>query len=100
MTDIKPEIMPNFHLNSQKPNYSMLKNLSRHLVLVLLLISGSINLHAQFMLEDTTAIDMRTPLVNLSDTIYPSGKVGGFVPGRGFQIVRNEFAFLAFTVAA
>lgn len=92
--------MPNFHLNSQKPNYSMLKNLSRHLVLVLLLISGSINLHAQFMLEDTTAIDMRTPLVNLSDTIYPSGKVGGFVPGRGFQIVRNEFASLNISIYA
>ncbi|HEY3386925.1 MAG TPA: hypothetical protein VGK46_10465 [Saprospiraceae bacterium] len=74
--------------------------MSRPLVFIFLCTLWTNNLQAQFLDEDTTGVDNRVPLINLSDTIYPNTKVGAYVPGRGFQIVRNDFASLNISIYA
>lgn len=55
---------------------------------------------AQFTDPDTTRMLMQFPIADPSTTIYNNVAAGEFTPGKGFQIVKNDFASLNISIYA
>ena len=55
---------------------------------------------AQFTDPDTTRMLMQFPVADPSTTIYNNVAAGEFTPGKGFQIVKNDFASLNISLYA
>lgn len=55
---------------------------------------------AQFTDPDTSRVLMQTPIADPNTTIYNNIAAGEFTPGKGFQIVKNDFASLNISIYA
>jgi hypothetical protein len=72
------------------------KNLSY--TILLLIFAGEMN--AQFSDIDTTIVPKATPLTQVHDTTYENTVAGEFTPGKGFLMVKNDFASLNISIYA
>lgn len=60
----------------------------------------SMQLQAQFTETDTIAPEPQTVKVDPGQDVYENTAAGEFTPGRGFQVVKNEFASLNISMYA
>ena len=84
------------------PHFGVKGNLvsSKHIFALLVLCLVTINLRAQFSEPDTLAGKHAEIEMDPANTVYENTAAGEFTPGKGFQLVKNDFASLNLSIYA
>lgn len=87
-------------LNSRLIGVLLNRGISRFFLLLFTSLVFSQSLLAQFTALDTTLTDPGMSTADPANTVYENAAAGEFTPGKGFQLVKNEFASLNFSMYA